>query len=264
MQGYNGAESMIQRIGAQTIVWGEVIRDNMETILTFLAQNGYHGVETGIRHFYLDRHQDYRELYEKAGILLLGIHSGGKFWDPDQASDEMKKIEDTVIFASRVGSKYLLLSGNPKETTASMKMAAATYNELGKRCLDAGLRLAYHNHNWELVNRAAILSILMNETSADLVSLVLDTAWAHIANMSIETLMRQYGDRIAYLHVKDVRQEKFCELGTGEIDHDSTIVMSRSYEIEWLVVEQDYTSLTAEESMRVNADFLRSKGIGTR
>ena len=94
-------ESMIQRIGAQTIVWGEDIRDNMEAILTFLAGNGYQGVETGIRHFYLDRHQAYRELYEKTGIILLGIHSGGKFWDPEQANDEMKKIENTVAFASR-------------------------------------------------------------------------------------------------------------------------------------------------------------------
>ena len=253
---------MIQRIGAQTIVWGEDIRDNLEAILTYLSANRYQGVETGIRHFHLDRHQAYRDLYEKTGIISLGIHSGGKFWDPGQANDEMKMIEDTVRFASRVGSEYLLVSGNPHETVASMQAAAATYNELGQRCLDAGIRLAYHNHNWELINQGAILNVLMNETSADLVSLVLDTAWAYIAEMSLETLMGHYGDRIAYLHIKDVRQEKFCELGTGEIDHDSTFRLARSYGIEWLVVEQDYTSLTAEESMRVNMRYLRSKGIG--
>ena len=253
---------MIQRIGAQTIVWGEGIRDHMDAILTFLAENGFQGVETGIRHFYLDRYQAYREIYEKTGIILLGIHSGGKFWDPGQAGDEMKKIEDTVSFASRVGSKYLLVSGNPNETVASMLAAAATYNELGQRCLDAGIGFAYHNHNWELVNQGAILNVLMDHTSAELVSLVLDTAWAYIAEMSVETLMRRYGDRIAYLHIKDVRQEKFCELGTGEIDHDRTIALARSCGIEWLVVEQDYTSLTAEESMKANMRYLRSKGIG--
>jgi sugar phosphate isomerase/epimerase len=253
---------MMQRIGAQTIVWGEDIRDHMDAILTFLSENGFRGVETGIRHFYLDRYQAYREFYEKTGIILLGIHSGGKFWDPDQAGDEMKKIQDTVSFASRAGSKYLLVSGNPNETVASMQAAAATYNELGKRCLDAGLRLAYHNHHWELVDQGAILNVLMNETSAELVSLVLDTAWAYIAEMSVETLMHHYGDRIAYLHIKDVRQKKFCELGTGEIDHDLTIALARSYGIEWLVVEQDDTSLTAEESMKANMHYLRSKGIG--
>jgi sugar phosphate isomerase/epimerase len=255
---------MIQRIGAQTIVWGENIRNHMEPILRFLAGNGFQGVETGIRHFYRDRYQWYRELYEETGLILLGIHSGGKFWDPDQADDEMKKIEDTLAFASRVGSKYLLVSGNPNETAESMQTAAATYNELGQRCLAAGLRLAYHNHNWELVNQGAILKVLMNETSAELVSLVLDTAWAYIAEMSLETLMDRYGRRIAYLHLKDVKQEKFCELGTGEIDHDRTIGLARSYAIEWLVVEQDYTSLTAEESMAVNLRYLRSKGIGEK
>ncbi|MGD8297254.1 MAG: sugar phosphate isomerase/epimerase, partial [Desulfobacterales bacterium] len=172
------------------------------------------------------------------------------------------KIEGTVSFASRVGSKYLLVSGNPNETVASMQAAAATYNELGQRCLDAGIGFAYHNHNWELVSQGAILNVLMNETSVELVSLVLDTAWAYIAEMSVETLMRRYGDRIAYLHIKDVRHKKFCELGTGEIDHDTTISLARSYGIEWLVVEQDYTSLTAEESMKANMRYLRSKGIG--
>ena len=75
---------MIRRIGAQTIVWGEDIRDHMDAILTFLAASGFQGVETGIRHFYLDRYQSYREIYQKTGLILLGIHSGGKFWDPDQ------------------------------------------------------------------------------------------------------------------------------------------------------------------------------------
>ncbi len=253
---------MKQRIGAQTIVWGEHIRDNMEAILRFLAENGFQGVETGIRHFYLDRHPAYREIYEETGLVLLGIHSGGKFWDPDQADDEMKKIADTVSFASQVGSKYLVVSGNPDETVASMQAAASTYNELGKRCRDAGLRLAYHNHNWELVNQGAVLTVLMNDTSAELVSLVLDTAWAYIAEMSVGTLLRRYGERIAYLHIKDVRQGKFCELGTGEIDHDRTLALSQSYDIEWLVVEQDDTSLTAEESMEANMHYLKSKGIG--
>ena len=253
---------MKHRIGAQTIVWGENIRGNMEAILRFLAENGFQGVETGIRHFYLDRCKAYREMYQNTGLVLLGIHSGGKFWDPGQADDEMKKIEDTVSFASRVGSKYLLVSGNPNETVASMQAAAATYNELGRRCRDDGLRLAYHNHNWELVNQGAILNVLMNETSAELVSLILDTAWAYIAEMSVESLMRHFGSRIAYIHIKDVRQEKFCELGTGEIDHGCTIALAQAYGIKWLVVEQDYTSLTAEESMKANMRYLRSKGIG--
>ena len=251
---------MKHRIGAQTIVWGEGIKEQMPGILSFLSENGYSGVETGMRHFDAGRAEHYRELYRTRGITPLGIHSGGTFWDPAQAAEEMKKIGDTIDFASAVGFQYLVISGNPQETIESMKDSAATYGEIGEKCREAGLRMAYHNHDWELLDDGAIIDVLMTETSGENVAWVLDAAWAGIAGMDLEAVFERYGDRIAYLHVKDARDKTFCELGTGDLDLAETLSLAGSYGVEWIVVEQDYTSLTPEESMKKNMAFLTGPG----
>lgn len=252
---------MLHKVGAQTIVWGEDLARQMESIVQFLAESGYRGVETGMRHFDPAAAERYRDLYARYGIAPLGVHSGGKFWDPEQAGSELKRIDETISFASQVGFRYLVISGNPSESVESMKNAARSYGELGRRCRDAGLRLAYHNHNWELENDGAILDVLAGDTSADEVGLVFDTAWAQIAGMSLAEAFRRWGERIAYVHIKDTLGTHFCELGTGELDHDTTFELAGRYGIEWLVVEQDYSSLTPQESMRVNMEYLKKKGV---
>ncbi len=250
---------MKHHIGAQAIVWGDNIKGNMDHILSFLSGQGYTGVETGMRHFDPDQKKRYLDLYEEYGITPLGIHSGGTFWDPQQAAEEMKKIGGTIDFASALGFRYLVISGNPQETVTSMSESAKTYAEIGKRCRDAGLRMAYHNHNWELEDEGAIIDVLMNETSEEEVSWVLDTAWASIAGMDLARIFDRYRRRIAYLHIKDAEGKTFCELGTGKLDLPEVLRLSADNRLEWLVVEQDYTSLTPEESMRVNMEYLKER-----
>lgn len=251
---------MTHRIGAQTITWGETIRENMHSIVRFLGENGYAGAETGIRHFDRDRPGEYRALYEESGVVPLGLHSGGQFWSPDAAEDERRKLWDSVAFAREVGFRWMVVSGNKAETTDSMREAAETYSSIGRKCREAGLRFAYHNHNWELADDGAILDELVRNTDPADVSLVLDIAWAHRGGFPFDELLGRYGDRIAYLHIKDVAGEQFCELGAGEVDLDAVLSLADRHGIEWLVVEQDDTSLTPQKSMTLNRQFLAGRG----
>ena len=251
---------MQHKIGAQTIPWGESVGARMEEIAAYLVRTGYDGVETGMRHFDASDTVRYKTLYRDTGLVPLGLHSGGQFWIPDAADDERKKLDAAVDFAAEVGFSYVVVSGNKDETVDSMRRAAETYNRLGERCRERGLAFAYHNHDWELANDAEILETLRTETEAETVLLVLDIAWAHVGGIDVSELLRRFGGRIAYLHIKDVRDKRFCELGTGEVDVPAVLAAAARERIEWLVVEQDYTDLTPEESIRLNYDYLRSVG----
>lgn len=249
-------------VGAQTIPWGETIRDKMEEILVFLHQEDYAGVETGMRHFDPTHPEYYQELYRRLDITPLGLHSGGQFWDPDAAVAERNKLFDSAQFAAEVGFRYLVVSGNKDETVSSMMEAAETYARLGRRCHELGLRVAYHNHNWELAHNAEILDTLVKNTDASEVSLVLDVAWAHLGGIDLATLLDRFGNRVAYVHLKDVGGDgRFCELGTGKVDLDAVLSLVIRAGIPWLVLEQDYTEKTPEESMRVNRAWLRTRSI---
>jgi sugar phosphate isomerase/epimerase len=160
-----------------------------------------------------------------------------------------------------VGFEFLVLSGNPEETPESMQKTAKAYRDLAKRSSDAGLKFAYHHHNWELKNKGELVKILLDATDPRKVSLVLDMAWAHVAGWSLDDFLGEFGDRAAYLHLKDAAGGRFCELGTGEIDFGLLFPSIGLYPIPWLVVEQDETALTPEESLARSMRFLRSKGV---
>lgn len=251
---------MKHSIGAQTIVWGETIGQQYDSIVRFLKQVGYEGVETGMRHFDPGNPSKYKDLFRETGMKPLALHVGGKFWDPTQAEEELRKIHEALRFASQVGFSFLVTSGNPQETPESARVAAGTYAQIGAQCREQGVRFAYHNHDWELKEDARILRELVQGTNPEDLSFVLDVAWAHRANASIETLFQLLWGRIAYLHVKDVKDQQFCELCTGEIPLDTVIRLARQQGIQWLVVEQDTTVLSPEQSMRVNFQCLRGKG----
>lgn len=255
-----GGKVMALHVGAQTISWGETIRTQMPEIVSFLSREGYRGVETGMRHFDPTRSAEYRALYQEAGLVPLGIHSGGQFWLPDAAQEERARLNSTVRFAEEVGFRWVVVSGNKDETEETIVSAARTYSEIGSYCAQQGIGFAYHNHNWELANNGAILDKLLEHTGSE-VGLVLDIAWAHIAGFEPETLMSRYASRIAYVHVKDVRSGRFCELGTGEVDFSRYIPLFEEYHIPWLVVEQDYTDMDVETSMRLNRDYLKGYGL---
>jgi inosose dehydratase len=252
---------MPPRIGAQTVTWKETLRERMDSVVRFLAGQGYEGIETGMRFFDPARAGEYRDLYAETGIYPLGLHSGGKFWDPAQTMEEMKRIGETIAFGSRVGFEYLVLSGNPGETPDSMRKTAQVYGDLAKRSIDAGLKFAYHHHSWELKNHGELLKILVGSTDPREVSLVLDMAWAHVAGWRLDGFLQEFGERAAFLHLKDAAGGRFCELGTGEVDFELFFPSLDLYSIPWIVVEQDETTLTPEESLARSMRFLRSKGV---
>jgi sugar phosphate isomerase/epimerase len=77
-------------------------------------------------------------------------------------------------------------------------------SEVAKVAAGYGLKLCYHHHMGTVVQSAADIDALMQETSDD-VHLLLDTGHAFFAGADPVSLARQYSDRIGHLHCKDIR-----------------------------------------------------------
>lgn len=249
------------RVGAQAIPWGETIREQMPEILAFLAETGYRGAEIGVRHFDLNRPGYYRQLFAQHGVVPLAAHTGGTFWNKEQADAEMGNIEAGVRFAADIGCAFFVLSGNPGETAETMAASAESYTRIGAVCRDAGVQFAYHNHNWEFENGRALLKVLLGHSDAELVKLVPDIAWIHRAGLDPAKELHALGERIAYVHLKDTAGEAFCELARGEVALDAVIDTLPKLDAAWVVVEQDTTGTTPEESLRISAQYLSGRGV---
>lgn len=249
------------RIGAQTITWGENITDNLPGILTDLAACGYAGVEIGVRHLDLTQPAYYKDLFAAHGLRPVAVHSGGTFWDAAQAEAELRNLEKAVEFAHEVGFPFVTLSGNRDETPASMRTSARAYAALGKHCAAHGVQFVYHNHDWEFANGAKVFQALLEETDADAVKWVPDVAWLWRAGLDPVETVRAHEDRVAYLHLKDCTQNAYCELGDGGVPVREVVAMLPALAIDWVIVEQDESTLLPEACLARNAAFLRDAGV---
>lgn len=88
---------------------------------------------------------------------------------------------------------------------ATVARNAEKLAEVGAWLAARGLRLAYHNHHWELAQRPAgehALQLLASLLPPE-VDLEVDLYWAHVGGADVPSLLRVLGDRVRLLHVKD-------------------------------------------------------------
>ncbi len=85
-------------------------------------------------------------------------------------------------------------------------------HSIGRIAHDYNIQLVYHYHAGTGVFTAKELAVLMQHTSPQLLSLLLDTGHAAFAGIDPLELIQQYGQRIRYVHLKDVREAVLSEV----------------------------------------------------
>ena len=121
------------------------------------------------------------------------------------------------------------------------------------------MKVCYHNHAQEIINNAMGMRIVCEETDPELVSLCVDTFWVRYGGLSPVDFIKENLNRAAYLHLKDMKDREFVELGQGVIDFPAVIKAVKPIALEWAVVEQDRTKRTPKESMEISRRYLKEK-----
>jgi len=243
-------EDLKPKIGVQLIVWGDRPAKDLDGVLNEAASIGYSGVEMGPGP--LQGLEDPSEPFTSNGLALTGLHIG---------VGDMKTVETCLQLIKECGAHYLLFSGaggrgnTEKEYRESSKFIKA----VAEKSRDLGVRVCYHNHYQEIIDGAKGIKIICSEVEPELLSLCVDTYWVQYAGASPVQFLKENLDRISYLHLKDLKDKDFVELGQGAIDFPGVFKAIEGREVEWAVVEQDRTKKTPKESMQISRRYLRNR-----
>jgi sugar phosphate isomerase/epimerase len=179
--------------------------------------------------------------------------------------------------ANTLGSRYIVhpffgidfATGEVVRTTAPWRAFARDLNRAGRMARDAGLKLGYHNHNWEFFrltdnpSRTAY-DVLTDSTDPDLVHLELDLFWATRGARDPVDLIRQNKGRVLQYHVKDMNQAgSFEDPGQGLIDFARIFRHSKEAGAVEYIVERDDAGTPPRQpedalsTARVGYQFLR-------
>ncbi len=171
---------------------------------------GYDTVENFafIADYYPDP-QELVQLTKDCGVELVNLY--GHFDFDVEASLERSKKQ--VDFLAAIGGKwYNCQNGGfgddgPSERPTNPEMLDKTCeiaNRLGQYAKEKGITVCFHPHYGTCVFSQSDIDYFAAHTNPEYVSFCLDTAHTTLAGIDPAALIRQYGGRIAYMHLKDV------------------------------------------------------------
>jgi sugar phosphate isomerase/epimerase len=155
--------------------------------------------------------------------------------------------QKTFADAKAIGNHWATLPWIPEEkrkTVDDWKGIAAQFNKFGAATKSAGLRFAYHNHNFELapIGGTKPLDILLSQTDPSLVDFEMDIYWVVYGGGDPLDYFKRFPHRFPLVHVKDSAggpDNKMVDVGQGTIDFKSIFRQSSTAGIRHYFVEHD-------------------------
>ena len=202
--------------------------------------------------------------------------------------DQLKLFKDCkspcMVFAEITNSiqtdPNIPLSKRPKLSEEDWTKLIFRINEISKMMIDQNMPLAYHHHMGTVIETEEETKRLIENTK-DSVKLLVDTGHMLFAKGNSINLVKDFSERLAHVHCKDIRKEMldksfkndysfreaflegaFTVPGDGCIDYMPflKILKERNYS-GWLVVEaeQDPSKANPFEYAKIGYNYLSKK-----
>lgn len=138
---------------------------------------------------------------------------------------------------------------------------------LGEKCSAAGLKLLYHNHDFEFMpmeDGTILTEYILENTDPAHVNYQMDLFWVTKAGVDPLDYFEKYPGRFKAWHVKDMNEAgEFAPVGTGTIDFAKILAQKDQSGMTFYLVEQDNTfDLDPLEAIKISQEGLKKFGFG--
>jgi sugar phosphate isomerase/epimerase len=245
------------------------IAKNMSGTFHKLASIGVKVVETAFWPEHVTLQQAAKAL-KNAGLSVCSSHTDIPIGD---------KKEGILKIAEAFNTKRVIWHGWPEDKRYSSldgtKELIDIYNEAGEIAKSNGLKFGLHNHWWEYRNRVGgrfVYEWLLDGVDKD-VFFEIDTYWVKVAGQDPAAIIKKFGSRVKYLHMKDgpaIFSQKLLEdkpdpmvaLGRGAQNVPAIAKAARG-NIEWMVIEMDVVATDVFQAIKDSYDYLLDHRFAT-
>jgi sugar phosphate isomerase/epimerase len=234
---------------------------SLDEKLAQVAAIGYAGVETIGDHGLSP--SEMKALLEKHRLQAASTHLGLKALESN--------LDGVIAFNQAIGNRTLTIPAIPQEQrpadAAGWLQLGRKLDALGQRCAEAGMRLLYHNHAWEMAELDGQLALdwLLEGAGSNHLQLEPDLAWIVRGGADAAQLLQRYRGRCPCIHVKDLapagqneEEMGFADVGYGVLDWATLLPASQAAGAEWFIVEHDLPKDPLKTIQR-SFEFLRER-----
>ncbi|NHF59757.1 sugar phosphate isomerase/epimerase [Flavobacteriaceae bacterium TP-CH-4] len=251
----------------------DAMGEDAKATLKKVAEAGYKNIEAASYadgKFYSMSPEDFKSYVNELGLIPISTHQGGVTLDnADSMMADVKAagFEYFVIPVPPMG----MFEFNREKRTMNMKGTAAELvkilDTLGEKANAAGLKLLYHNHDFEFKeskNGLVIIDYLLENCNPEFVDFQMDLYWVTKAGADPVAYFKKYPGRFKMWHVKDMdEQGRFAPVGKGTVDFSRILAQKEVSGMKYYMVEQDITfdGLDPLEAIKISHEGLKEIGF---
>lgn len=256
-------------VGIQLYSLRDQLPKDVKGVIANIAKAGYSEVETfGYSKqggFWGLSAKEFSKLLKDNGLTTPSGHYG---LDEFFGSGKMDQLNSYIESAQITGQTYIIIPGINHEfikTAADFKAVADKMNKIAEILKPKGLKLGYHNHNfeWKETEGTTFYDTILNETDPKLVNMEMDLYWVVRAGYDPLTIFKKHPGRFTFVHIKDMdktNHELNTEIGSGTIDFKAILGAAKLGGIKHYIVEQEnFTNIDPYVSIAQSSKYV--KGI---
>ena len=233
------------RLASAPVTWGvwekTYGRDGLmdpSAMLAAARDLGFTGIELGPRGYFGSDPGEVAKTFAGTGLALVGAFVELHLYDEEQFRRDWAELEWTIpVLAetaeSGAGCVVLADAGSPERFAAAGRLdeiarqrpsqdatarALARLDEVGRRCAEGGVRLAFHHHAGTHVETMEEMRLVVDGTDPAVVGFCVDSGHAHIGGIDPCELLDLCAGRVNLLHLKDVDDTVLARLRANELD----------------------------------------------
>ncbi len=223
----------LRRFGIQLYTLRSLTEKDLEGTLARLADIGYAEVE--FAGYFGKTPEQVRTMLLKNRLSSPSSHI------PLPANDDA--WERALADARTIGHEWAVIPWLEPPMRTEWARFADRLNHLATMARAAGLRFAYHNHDFEFVQEGSgtVMDLLLKNTDPSLVDFEMDLYWVTKAGADPLDLIARYPKRFPLMHAKDASagERAIVDVGRGTIDFAKIFQQERTSGMAHVYVEND-------------------------
>lgn len=233
-----GQVQRVDDIGIQLYSLRSEMADDFEGTLEQLAEIGF--TEMEFAGYHGRSPEDVRRILDGFGLTSPAAHI--------PLNSVRQNLEREIEIAANIGQQYIVVPSVPADERSldDYRRHAETLNRAGELTREAGITMAYHNHDFEFdVQEGGRIGydILTSQTELDLVVFEMDLYWAEVAGYDPTFFFLKYPGRYPMLHVKDrAGSGEMVDVGRGYINFTDLFSYGRKGGFRHYFIEHDNPS----------------------
>jgi sugar phosphate isomerase/epimerase len=257
-----------KKVGIQLYSLRDELPKDVKGVIKKVAQAGYKEVETygyslENKFWGLDP-KAFSALLKSNGLTAPSGHFGMDKFLTDGNPEELK----TYIEASNIiGGKFITIPYLGDALRADLdgfKRVADRMNQAAELCKPAGLKLSYHNHDFEFKAYGDTngYEVMLKETHPDLVKFEMDIYWVVRSGIDPIKLIETYPGRFSMWHIKDMDKSDMklnTEVGNGSIDFKKIYEHAKLSGLEHSFMEQENFAIDPFVSIERSFDYINTQ-----